>query len=250
MWFNINFEGESREEQDFKENKEEIWMATCFYATQIINAHQKMTANQEEILTQKWWEYLRFSKFGLSMAQKFKQKPSLMTELRSIFRGQNDKIAYFDLFQFIEHILQIQLQSWEEDALEGRLDRLGMAFIEFNEMNEFSQTYGIDWGEALLETDMEDILDAKLNLSYKDYQLTDEDFFMGCPSMLMSEKAALAKVNQLYKKFKAKKRFQDNDFGPRNAEDIDGCAYAMYKTGQVPRKGYAKPTETSWIFAD
>ena len=33
MWFNINFEGESREEQDFKENKEEIWMATCFYAT-------------------------------------------------------------------------------------------------------------------------------------------------------------------------------------------------------------------------
>jgi|TARA_B110000305_G_C18934669_1_gene401136 fructose-specific phosphotransferase system component IIB len=54
---------------------------------------------------------------------------------------------------------------------------------------------------------MEDILDAKLNLSYKDYQLTDEDFFMGCPSMLMSEKAALAKVNQLYKKFKAKKRF-------------------------------------------
>ena len=116
-----------------------------------------------------------------------------------------------------------------------------MAFIEFNEMNEFSQTYGIDWGEPLLETDLEDILDAKLNLSYKDYELTDEDFFMGCPSMLTSEKAALAKVTQLYKKYKSKKRFFDNDFGPRNADDIDGCAYAMYKTGKVPRKGYAKP---------
>jgi fructose-specific phosphotransferase system component IIB len=79
---------------------------------------------------------------------------------------------------------------------------------------------------------MEDILDAKLNLSYKDYVLNDEDFFMGCPSMLTSEKAALAKVSQLYKKFKAKKaKFFDNDFGPRNADDLDGSAFAMYKTG-------------------
>ena len=53
--------------------------------------------------------------------------------------------------------------------------------------------------------------------------MTDEDFFKRCPSKLTSEKAALAKVTQLYKKFKAKKRFFDNDFGPRNAEDIDGC---------------------------
>lgn len=55
---------------------------------------------------------------------------------------------------------------------------------------------------------------------------------MGCPSMLTSEKAALAKVSQLYKKFKAKKaKFFDNDFGPRNADDLDGSAFAMYKTG-------------------
>ena len=26
-WFNLNFEGESREELDFLENKQEIWMA-------------------------------------------------------------------------------------------------------------------------------------------------------------------------------------------------------------------------------
>jgi hypothetical protein len=29
MWFNLNFEGESREEIDFRDNKTEIWMATC-----------------------------------------------------------------------------------------------------------------------------------------------------------------------------------------------------------------------------
>lgn len=63
----------------------------------------------------------------------------------------------------------IKLKNFEEDALEGRLDRLSMAFIEFNEFNEFSMEYGIDWGEELLATDMEDVLDQKLNLSYKDY---------------------------------------------------------------------------------
>lgn len=126
-----------------------------------------------------------------------------------------------------------------------------MAFIEFNEMNEFSMTYGIDWGEKLLETDLEDILDAKLNLSYKDYELTEEDFFMGCPTMLTSEKAALAKVNQLYKKFKGKKaKYFDPDFGPKNAEDVVGGAIAMYKTGKVPRKGYPDPAKTSWVYAD
>ena len=61
--------------------------------------------------------------------------------------------------------------------MEGRLDRLGFAFIEFNEFNEFSMEYGFDWGEPLLETDLEDILDAKLNLSYKNYRLTEADYF-------------------------------------------------------------------------
>jgi hypothetical protein len=69
-----------------------------------------------------------------------------------------------------------------------------MAFIEFNEFNEFSMDYGVDWNEPLLETDLEDILDAKRNVSYKDYQLSEADVFHGCPSMLTSEKAALAKA--------------------------------------------------------
>lgn len=39
-WFNLNFEGESTEETDFKENKEEIWIATCTYAQKIIQDFQ------------------------------------------------------------------------------------------------------------------------------------------------------------------------------------------------------------------
>ena len=77
----------------------------------------------------------------------------------------------------MEHILGIKLQNWEEDALEGRLDRLGFAFIEFNEFNEFTMDYGVDWQEELLENDLEDQLDQKNNLSYKDYQLSKEDYF-------------------------------------------------------------------------
>jgi hypothetical protein len=38
MWFNLNFEGESTEERDFKENKEEIWVSTCIQAANVIKA--------------------------------------------------------------------------------------------------------------------------------------------------------------------------------------------------------------------
>jgi len=37
--------------------------------------------------------------------------------------------------------------------------------------------YGLDWKEKLLENDLEDQLDAKINLSYKDYVVTSEDYF-------------------------------------------------------------------------
>ena len=63
--------------------------------------------------------------------------------------------------------MKIKLANWEEDQLESRLDRLGMAYIEFNEFNEFCLEYGINWGEQLLETDNEAILDARINLSYE-----------------------------------------------------------------------------------
>jgi len=132
-----------------------------------------------------------------------------------------------------------------------------MAFIEFNEFNEFCLAYGIDFGEALLETDLEDILDEKINLSYKDYKVTKRDFFNGCTTILTSEKAALAKVTQIYENHKFKQaqgqnvnKFVDPDFGPRRKTDVEGSKYAMYKTGEVPRKGYPEPRECEWVFAE
>jgi len=69
-----------------------------------------------------------------------------------------------------------------------------MAFIEYNEINEFSMKYNIDWKEALIENDIEAIIDKKHNISYLDYRITDKDYFMGCHTMLNNEKAALAKA--------------------------------------------------------
>ena len=39
LWFNINFEGESRAEIDFREAKCEVWESTCQLASLIIDVH-------------------------------------------------------------------------------------------------------------------------------------------------------------------------------------------------------------------
>ena len=161
------------------------------------------------------------------------------------------------MFQFIEYRLEIILKNWEEDALEGRLDRLGMAFIEFNEFNEFSIEHGLDFNEPLLETDLEDILDAKLNLSYLDYKVSKYDYFQGCPTMLTSEKAALAKVSQIYFNHKQHAtpgqpigKFIDKDFGPMRDSDYDRCRFTMYKHGEMPKKGLPDPHDVVFAFPD
>lgn len=76
-WFNLNFEGESQEEVDFKDNKVDIWKSTIIQAKDIIAEHSKMTSKHEDILTQYWWEHLRYSNFGNQIAAKFKAKPNL-----------------------------------------------------------------------------------------------------------------------------------------------------------------------------
>lgn len=43
--------------------------------------------------------------------------------------------------------------------LEERLDKLCMAFVEFNEFNEFMLEYGVDFKEPLIENDLEDQLE-------------------------------------------------------------------------------------------
>ena len=80
-----------------------------------------------------------------------------------------------------------------------------LAYVEFNEFNEFMQSYGYTgFNEPLIENDNEAILEHKLNVSFKNYKVTKKDYFMGCPSMLTSEKAALALANSIYMENKEK----------------------------------------------
>ena len=115
-----------------------------------------------------------------------------------MFRQNNDRASYFDFFQFVRINLNIKLSNWEKDALESHLDPLQVAYIDFNQFNKFSVQNGISWGEYLMENDSENIFKAQLNQSFRDYKLSVEDYFMGCPTMLTSEKAALAKVDLIY----------------------------------------------------
>ena len=79
-----------------------------------------------------------------------------------------------------------------------------MAFIEFNEFNEFCMEYNIDFGEPLLETDLEDILDEKINMSYQDYKVTKKDWFNNVSTILTSEKAALNHCETVWQNYKFK----------------------------------------------
>ena len=91
----------------------------------------------------------------------------------------------------------------------------------------------------------------KLNLSYKDYKLKDSDYFNGNKTILTHEKAALAKVIQLYEDLKKKNtKYVDPDFGPAQENDTAGIAKAMYKEGCVPSPGYPEPDDVKWVSAD
>ena len=50
-WFDMNFEGESREELDFRENKQDIWLATTTMALEVISWYGRIKENHEVVLT-------------------------------------------------------------------------------------------------------------------------------------------------------------------------------------------------------
>ena len=40
-------------------------------------------------------------------------------------------------------------KEWQKDAIEMRLDKMGLAFIDFNEFRKFCTEYNIEMGESL-----------------------------------------------------------------------------------------------------
>jgi hypothetical protein len=150
----------------------------------------------DEIFSQQWWDYTRYERIGNSIREKFEAQPEIKQKIIDCFKSQNNKITYYDFFNHIEFDLQLKLKDWENDSIEGRLDRLGLAYIDYWEFVEFTESYGVQFDEPERpELDTEAILDAKLNVSYKDYKLSKSDYFNGIKTILTNEKAALAKCH-------------------------------------------------------
>lgn len=94
-------------------------------------------------------------------------------------------------------------------------------------------------------------------MSYRNYKVTKKDYFMNCPSIVTSEKAALALANAIYLENMEKQKqgistlkFLDNDFGPKRKTDDEGNRFSLYKNGEVPRKGYPDPRNVDWLYAE
>ena len=151
-------------------------------------------------MTEEWWEKLRYLSFGQQLKERFDANPKFKTQVKDLFKKYKNNLNYYDFFNFIEKDMGINdLEKWEKDSLECRLDKLNFAFIEFNEFNEFCDGYKINLGEKILDMDLEAIMEEKMNVSYKNYVLSDADFFEGCKTMLTNEKAALATCSKLYR---------------------------------------------------
>ena len=54
-WFNLDFSEATQEEQDFKDNKVEVWVATTTLAMEVTQWFGRLNENHEVILTEKWW---------------------------------------------------------------------------------------------------------------------------------------------------------------------------------------------------
>ena len=45
-------------------------------------------------------------------------------------------------------------------------------------------------------------------------------------------------------------KYIDFDFGAKRKSDFDGCRFSMYKSGNIPKKGYHDPKDVEWVFAE
>ena len=83
----------------------------------------------------------------------FKANKRHFNRMHELFKEHEMKLSYFDFFTYIEKDLKITLEEWEKNSLEQFLDSQGMAFIEFNEFNEFLRDFGYNTGIKVEEDD-------------------------------------------------------------------------------------------------
>lgn len=85
-WFSLDFgdpddkdpDDQGQDELDFLENKQEMWSSTCTLAMEVITWFGRIQENHDVILTQKWWNKLRYFHFGNEMKECFQAQPELM----------------------------------------------------------------------------------------------------------------------------------------------------------------------------
>ena len=97
-WFTQNYDGENTVEIDFCKQVQDKWDACVALAEDLIEWYERLSENHDIIFTTKWWEKLRFHNFGTQLADKLNSQASVKRELRDLFKGQNDKCSYYDLF--------------------------------------------------------------------------------------------------------------------------------------------------------
>ena len=122
-------------------------------------------------MTYKWWQKERFRPLGSFLFSQFKKNPKLKQDLKDVFKDHGDKISYFDFFEFLENNTNsgkdlYKPQDWEKDAIEMRLDKMGFAFIDYNEFRKFCSEYNIELGESLNLEDLEELIEKKENVSF------------------------------------------------------------------------------------
>lgn len=115
-WFNINFEGESQEEIDFKNNQEEEWIAIADQAKMVLAKYTWMVTaghkKMDDILTQQWWNHERFANIGDNIAKVFAEDPAVLQKIRLCFHNHKDKLSYYDFFNHVEFDLKLKLKTW------------------------------------------------------------------------------------------------------------------------------------------
>ena len=144
-WFTTDFSGEGetekQEEEDFFEDKLNDWDCITTLAVEM-----QAVRDISEIQDLDWWEKHRFTFFGEQLRDAFNQNKKSFDGMKKVFDEHQNRLSYFDFFTYLKGIGVVVEKDWEVEAITQRLDAQGLAYIEFNEFNEFLISNGYNTG--------------------------------------------------------------------------------------------------------
>jgi len=78
-----------------------MWASTTTLAMEIISWYGRLKENHQAILSPEWWAQVRYYHFGSELTDKLGENEDLKQELRALFKACDDKLQYYDFFQFV-----------------------------------------------------------------------------------------------------------------------------------------------------